>query len=113
MVPRRAVPWERGGGAPVGRHRQGAGAARATQRRSRSEDARTQKRVQRNLDYHIARLEEETRRMSTEADALNSRSLHLKRVQANHRRAAGALDTLAWLLEHAEAFRVEAASEGG
>ena len=28
MVPRRAVPGERGGGAPVGRHRQGAGAAR-------------------------------------------------------------------------------------
>ena len=48
----------------------------------------------------------ETRRMSTEADALEA---HLKRVEANHRRAAGALDTLAWLLEHAEAFRVEAA----
>ena len=80
-------------------------ARRATQRRS-LKDARTQKRVQRNLDYHIARLEEETRRMSTEADALEA---HLKRVEANHRRAAGALDTLAWLLEHAEAFRVEAA----
>ena len=80
-------------------------ARRATQRRS-LKDARTQKRVQRNLDYHIARLEGETRRMSTEADALEA---HLKRVEANHRRAAGALDTLAWLLEHAEAFRVEAA----
>ena len=80
-------------------------ARRATQRRS-LKDARTQKRVQRNLDYHIARLEEETRRMSTEADALEA---HLKRVEANHRRAAGALDTLAWLLEHAEAFRKEAA----
>ena len=80
-------------------------ARRATQRRS-LKDARTQKRVQRNLDYHIARLEGETRRMSTEADALEA---HLKRVEANHRRAAGALDTLAWLLEHAEAFRQEAA----
>ena len=80
-------------------------ARRATQRRS-LKDARTQKRVQRNLDYHIARLEEETRRMSTEADALEA---HLKRVEANHRRAAGVLDTLAWLLEHAEAFRKEAA----
>ncbi len=80
-------------------------ARRATQRRS-LKDARTQKRVQRNLDYHIQRLEEETKRMSTEADTLEQ---HLKRVEANHRNAAGALDTLAWLLEHAEAFRKEAA----
>ena len=80
-------------------------ARRATQRRS-LKDARAQKRVQRNLDYHIARLEEETRRMSTEADALEA---HLKRVEANHRRAAGALDALAWLLEHVEAFQRETA----
>ena len=81
MVPRRFL-----GSAAAARQSDAtakAQARRATQRRS-LKDARTQKRVQRNLDYHIARLEGETRRMSTEG----ARRGHLKRVEANHRRAA-------------------------
>ena len=80
-------------------------ARRQVHRRS-LKDARTQKRVQRNLEYHISRLEIATNEMSTEADSLES---HLKRVETNHGVAAGKLDTLAWLLEHAEAYRTEAA----
>jgi hypothetical protein len=78
---------------------------RAIHRRSLT-DARTQKRVARNLEYHISRLEFATNEMSTEADALES---HLKRVEKNHAFAAGKLDTLAWLLDEAESFRNEAA----